>query len=93
MTTTLVVCQVKASLTLWYSKIRIARSEAELLNRSDDVQTKSIVSFSADSVVARRPTIRDLTHIIQAIDSVAPSYNLLKVRLDSPLLSIQPILV
>lgn len=60
-------------------QIRIAATEAELVQKPVDVLPRSTVLFAADRLVSRQPTLRDLAQVVGAINSVSPNYNLLKV--------------
>lgn len=71
-----------ADLVFDHIQIKVSGSEGRLLsvNREQDVQCKSLVVFSPNGGMARVPTVRDVSDIMQVVQSVVPNYNLLQVR-------------
>jgi len=63
-------------------QVKVCDLEATLLNLTGplDVRRKSNVTFSSSGIVARMPTVRDVSNIMRIIHHTVPKYNLAQVR-------------
>lgn len=64
-------------------QIKVSRIEHQIIRDGGKVaDLMASVTFLDEGVAARRPTIHDIVDVLDVTKSVAPHYNLYKVRLE-----------